>query len=86
MALARRLLTNATAMRGASAASGLRAFATEVDPRLTEERATDEVDVLIVGGGPAGISAGIRLRQLAAQSGKDLRVVLVEKGAELGAR
>lgn len=48
------------------------------------ERYVDEADVLIVGGGPAGMSAAIRLRQLAEQNGKELRICLVEKAAEVG--
>lgn len=48
------------------------------------ERYVDEADVLIVGGGPAGMSAAIRLKQLAVQNGKELRVCLVEKSAEIG--
>lgn len=48
------------------------------------ERDTDETDLLIVGGGPAGMSAAIRAKQLANEQGKDLRVTLVEKAAELG--
>ena len=42
-------------------------------------------DVVIVGGGPAGLSAAIRLKQLAAQDGQELSVCVVEKGAEIGA-
>ena len=42
-------------------------------------------DVLIVGAGPAGLSAAIRLKQLAAQSGRELSVCVIEKGAEVGA-
>ncbi|MFO1169906.1 MAG: electron transfer flavoprotein-ubiquinone oxidoreductase [Hyphomicrobiaceae bacterium] len=49
------------------------------------EREAMEVDVVIVGGGPSGLAAGIRLMQLAAEQGKEISVVLLEKGAEVGA-
>ncbi len=42
-------------------------------------------DVVIVGGGPAGLSAAIRLKQLAASDGRDVSVCVLEKGAEIGA-
>ena len=42
-------------------------------------------DVVIVGAGPAGLGAAIRLKQLAKTTGKDLSVCVVEKGAEVGA-
>jgi electron-transferring-flavoprotein dehydrogenase len=42
------------------------------------------VDVCIVGGGPAGLSAAIRLKQLEQERGKEVRVVVVEKGGEIG--
>ncbi|XP_076802854.1 electron transfer flavoprotein-ubiquinone oxidoreductase, mitochondrial-like [Clavelina lepadiformis] len=48
------------------------------------ERYADEADVVIVGGGPAGMSCAIRLKQLAKENGKDIRVCLFEKAPELG--
>lgn len=42
-------------------------------------------DVLIVGAGPSGLSAAIKLKQLANAAGKELRVCVLEKGAEVGA-
>ena len=48
------------------------------------ERDTLEVDVLFVGGGPASLAGAIRLRQLAQENGREISVMVIEKGADIG--
>ncbi|MCF8467675.1 MAG: electron transfer flavoprotein-ubiquinone oxidoreductase [Sneathiella sp.] len=49
------------------------------------ERESMEFDVVIVGGGPAGLSAAIKLRQLSVEAGIEITVCVLEKGSEIGA-
>ena len=60
-------------------------FSTNTQDLLNSERESMPFDLLIVGGGPSGLSAAIKLKQLCLEKDCDLSVCVVEKGNEIGA-
>lgn len=81
----RRALTTSNVHKYASEETSFKNLPKEEQAILTEERAVDNVDVCIVGGGPAGLATAIKLKQLDNESGSgSLRVVVLEKASDMG--
>lgn len=62
----------------------LKSFSNKLSQEEIDKREKLETDILIVGGGPAGLATAIKLAQLAQEEGKELDITLIEKGEEIG--
>ena len=61
-----------------------RGFGSALDEARREPRQIENYDVVIVGGGPAGLATAIKLKQIAKKTNKDVSVCLIDKGSEIG--
>ena len=50
-----------------------------------ENRESIDIDVVVVGAGPAGLATAIKLKQQAEEAGKEISITILEKGSEVGA-
>lgn len=79
-----RCFSTSSISRFNSSASLRSEISPEEEEILNEERAADNVDVCIVGAGPAGLATAIKLKQLDNENSGDLRIVVLEKAPDFG--